>query len=134
MYTIQQIRNTLEILAEFEDNARAKEILPHLSCDNDKAGNDFLVIDIAPGFYSDVIANVKLVTKVFRDTPQGIRRVKGLTVSQIGDIMDGLDEPWPNDVIATAIQYIILAKHNKLLSAEQIMSMKFNDLDMNESR
>jgi hypothetical protein len=61
------------------------------------------------------------------------RRMQGLTVAQLSYVLDKMGEPWPNIWIAITIRYQLLAISNKNYSLEEIMEMRFNNLDVNQT-
>lgn len=125
MFTVGQVRETLEL-----SNDEAKSSIISLGLTKrwfeDRDLNTFIV----PIFYSNIYKNISYILSKFRDIPQGFnRKVNGLTINQIGYVLNGMNEPWPDVIIATTIQYQLLATENKFYSLDEIMQMKFWNLD-----
>lgn len=124
MFTARQIHDTLRT-----SNERSVILALQVKEDNDFI---FDLCEHTP-FYSNVYNYVSYALESFRKLPHGTnRKVHGLTVSQIGTVLDNIGEPWPDIVIATAIQYQLLKMENKFFPISEIMTMKFFNLDVRQ--
>lgn len=133
MFTVRQIRETLELSSDETAKSIVLSLKVNHRWDGDK-NNDLLLFDLSEQniFYSNIYDKISYVLQEFRGMEYGITRLKGLTVSQIGWVLgrDIVGEPWPDIVIATAIQYQLLKIENKFFSISQIMDIKFFNLDV----
>src|ERR1700683_2668665 len=107
MHTIRDIRKTLESYSSFntiKDLRLNKDVL-------DDEVRDLLLFDLCEHtpFYSAIYDSISKILEVFRDMPFERRKnCRGLTVKHLGFILSGMGEPWPDLIIATAIQYQLL--------------------------
>lgn len=122
MFTLRQIRDTLELLVEHKQDAEAAALLPYVARRWDESpDNDHILFEV-PAFFDEIAVHISSVLDSFTRMST---RVHGLTIAQIGAVMDRHDEPWPDYVIAAAMQLRLLANENKLYHTDAIMEMEF---------
>jgi hypothetical protein len=128
MHTNKQVRDMLDVLVEQSDNDEARALRRFVPINDPiewraRCKQPFVV----PTFYARVCAHVDEVLAQFRAMPQGLTmRHFGLTIRQIAEVMGGMGEDWPDYVIANALQLRMLAKDNRLYSAEDVSRMRFD--------
>lgn len=122
MFTAGKVRDLLEL-----KNDRSTILALRLNkLSNIDAAKEFVYDTPYVGIYKEI----SYILSKFREMPQGMgRRMTGLTVSQLGYVLDKMVEPWPDAWIAIAIRYQLLAVSCKDYSIKEIMQMKFANLD-----
>lgn len=132
MYTVRQIRETLEL--SYNPDARSAIVSLNLAF-RPFENTDMLPFDFyehSP-FYSKIYENISIVLENFRKNRGNCNYKRGITISEIGNFLDKMGEPWPSIVIATAIQYQLLNIENKFYPIQNIMKTEFANLDVRQS-
>jgi hypothetical protein len=118
MFKIAQVKRTLELVAtkdamQFQDDLHIKYA---------KDDDDFLI----SMFYENLCVDVRAILSGLKKNSGDA--IAGITVKQIGVAMDKIGEPWPDIIIAVAIQYKIFEDTCVFHSINEIMNTKFKSI------
>jgi hypothetical protein len=117
-YKIGQVKRTLELVATKE----ALQFMDDLHIKSSKDEDDFLI----SMFYENICVDVRAVLSGLKKNSGDA--IAGITVRQIGLALDKMGEPWPDNILAVAIQYKLFEDSCVFYTIDEIVKMKFKSL------